>query len=162
MHSACKELIEEYEEILREKFSCLISASIEELERKPNRRGEKVSFIQDLTRRYGIKNSKTFGIEELLDTIVIKRKWGITRYKGLYSILQKYVSKETLTLWENYEHLVTGFYEVRTFFDRYRKLGQVQCWNLIILKGLHRMMKKVYVIHVIITLFSYPLQIPYY
>ena len=123
---ACEELIEEYEDMLREKFSQLIYASVKALNTKLRRQRDKNSFIQYLERRYNIRNSKFMDIGRLLDTIRKKRNWGLNRYRGLFRILNNYVDEETFALRENYKDLVIGWYEVQRFFDRYEQLVKIK------------------------------------
>ena len=123
---ACGELIEEYKTRLRRKFSQLIYASVKALNTKLRRQRDKNRFIQDLERQYNIRNSKSMDIGRLLDTICKKRNWGLKKYRGLFDILKNYVDEETFALRENYKDLVTGLYEVQTFFDRYKQLVKIK------------------------------------
>lgn len=119
--SAFDEMEQQYEPMLRQKFTDLFEISVTELEKKFEDPEDKKKFIKTLRRRYEIEEN-TDNIEDLLDKIRIKKKWGLERYQGLYCILEEHVDLETHQLRQYYKHLVTGWFEVRAFFDTYKRL----------------------------------------
>ena len=110
-----------YESMLRKKFSHLFIVSVKKLKTKFKKSKDKKRFIEELKIRYGI-NRKMNSIKRLLYKIREKQKWGLECYENLYSILVDYIDVETRELRKDYEHLVTGWFEVRAFFDRYKRL----------------------------------------
>ena len=107
---------------MRRDFSDLMYSSVEALKQKLRKKSDRKRFIQDIVRQYRIRKVETMRIRKIMDTLCENEEWGLQRYRGLFFILKTYVNKETIKLRDKYKDLVTGWYEVRSLSDRYKRI----------------------------------------
>ena len=107
---------------MRRDFSDLMYSSVEALKQKLRKKSDRKRFIQDIVRQYRIRKVETMRIRKIMDTLCENEEWGFQRYRGLFFILRTYVNKETIKLRDKYKDLVTGWYEVRSLSDRYKRI----------------------------------------